>query len=197
MLCLFAHTDPCAGTRRGEGSPATRTPLRSARRAAGGASPRGGSAAELEALRGEISSLRQQLEVGPSEPRQPEPPQVMVVSHTPSAPPTPRRGGGGSAAGSGEGGSTARSLRLARAAVQSGSQGPLPPPSPSRPRDPRRGPNGKFLRKVERPPKPQRARHNFKEKALPFLLRLNTFNDPKHNFPRQATDVTRVNVAAV
>ena len=32
---------------------------------------------------------------------------------------------------------------------------------------------------------------------MPYLKRLHTFNDPKLNFPRVKTDVTKVNAALV
>ena len=70
---------------------------------------------------------------------------------------------------------------------------PRTPPTPRRPRDRRKGPNGKLLVKKEQQPRQPRSKHDFSQHALPFLKRLNTYNDPKFNFPKQKTDVTRVN----
>ncbi len=150
------------------------------------ASARAAQEEELAATRAKIAEMRMQLGV-----RQDTPPQVMVV-------PTP----GPDAqqlvqAEQDSGGTTARMLRLARSAIrlqeETEAKKPLTPPTPRRPRDRRKGPNGKPLVKKEQQPRQPKPKHDFSKRALPFLKRLNTYNDPKFNFPKQKTDVTKVN----
>lgn len=144
---------------------------------------------ELTATREKIVEMRLLLGV-----RQNTPPQVMVV-------PTPRvdaqRLSGEREQLDSAAGTTARLLRLARSAIRQeeerAARKPLTPPTPRQPRDRRRGPNGQPLVKKEQQPRPPRPKHDFSQRALPFLKRLNTYNDPRFNFPKQKTDVTKVN----
>ena len=149
---------------------------------------------ELAATRAKIVEMRLLLGV-----RQNTPPQVMLVP-TPGVDAQRLSGEAEQLARTEEGsdgGTTARLLRLARSAIRQeeerAARKPLTPPTPRRPRDRRRGPNGQPLVKKEQQPRQPRPKHDFSQRALPFLKRLNTYNDPKFNFPKQKTDVTKVN----
>lgn len=155
-------------------------------------STRDAQVAELAATRAAIAEMRLRLGVRPH-----TPPQVMQV-------PTPAVEAEWDASVEQEdgmdyreqGGTTARMLRIARAAMKTPMK-PTTPPTPRRPMDRRKGPNGKMLVKKEREVRVQRPKHDFSQRAMPFIKRLHTYNDPKFNFPKQKTDVTKVNAALV
>ena len=170
---------------------------RSSRSARPDTATRAAQAEELAATRAAIAEMRLRLGVRPN-----TPPQVMPVP-TPTDEPQIRALAQALDEDSGSGGgTTARMLRLARAAIKEEEEKeeqrvPMTPPTPRRPRDRRKGPNGKRLVKKETEPRAPRPKHDFSQRALPFLKRLNTYNDPKFNFPKQKTDVTKVNAALV
>ncbi len=167
------HTTGVPRSSRSARAPSTRTSRSSA-------SARVAQEEELAATRAKIAEMRMQLGL-----RQNSPPQIMVV-------PTP-----GPDARGGEAHQVVEQDGMARSPIRllevKDAIKPRTPPTPRRPRDPRKGPNGKLLVKKEQQSRQPKPKHDFSQRALPFLKRLNTYNDPKFNFPKQKTDVTKVN----